>query len=440
MPTEASHIMSAPPAAQFALDDVKEAARRIDGAIVKTPTLFSNTLSKIAGANIWLKYENLQYTSAYKERGALNALLQLSAKDRARGVIAASAGNHSQGLSYHGSRLGIPVKIVMPIITPDVKVQKTRSLGGDVILQGATFDDAYAHAQELAERDGLTFVHPFDDPNVAAGQGTVALEMLEAVPELDTLVVPIGGGGLICGTAVAAKAINPDIRIIGVQSNRFPAFYNFKHAKEIQGGGATLAEGIAVKYPGKLGLWAVDTLVDDVRIVNEGMIETAIAYLIDYEKTVVEGAGAAALATLLPAQFGGKPKAEFAGRNIGVILTGGNIDMRFLANVILGNLGRIGRIARIAIRLRDEVGALEEIVRIFSANRANIIEIAHQRIFGGASAKNLATEIEYEVPDTEMGEQLVRSLLEAGYDFDRILISGQRSKAFLDKKNKRKDV
>lgn len=419
----------APPDKTIDIDDIRAAARRIEGAVIDTPMRFSPDLSHLTGANIYLKFENQQRTCAYKERGALNHLLLMDEQSRSRGVIAASAGNHSQGLSYHGSRLGVPVTIVMPEMTPAIKVQRTQNVGGDVVLHGGNYDEAYAHAVKLAEEKGLELVHPFDSPNVAAGQGTVALEMLEAVPDLDILVVPIGGGGLISGCAVAAKAINPDIRVIGVQSNLYPAFYNSKHGKQILGGGATLAEGIAVKQPGRLGLWAVENYVDDVRIVNEAIIETAISLLVDYEKTVVEGAGAAGLATVLPAQYGGKPRAEFAGKKVGVILTGGNIDPRLLANVILGNLARTGKVGRIAIRLRDEVGALEKIVKIFTAHQANILEITHQRIFGGALAKDLATEIEYEVRDAATGERLVDALLDAGYRFDRVLISGERRRA-----------
>lgn len=414
---------------RLTLADIRAAEQRIRGAVVSTPTRRSIPLSEIVGAEVYLKFENQQRTSAYKERGALNYLLQMDPEQARSGVIAASAGNHSQGLSYHGARLGVPVTIVMPTITPIVKVQKTESLGGKVVLKGRNYDEAYDHACALAVERGLTLVHPFDDARVAAGQGTVALEMLEAVPDLDTLIVPIGGGGLVSGVSVAAKAINPDIRVIGVQSNRYPAFYNHMHGKSVQGGGSTLAEGIAVKKPGALGLWAVENFVDDVRIVNEAVIETAISLLVDYEKTVVEGAGAAGLATLLPAQDSGKPRPEFAGRKIGVILTGGNIDPRFLANVILGHLARSGKIGRIAIRIHDEVGALGKIVDIFTANDANIIEISHQRIFGGASARDLATEIEYEVKDRASGEKLVDDLLAAGYRFDRVLVTGERRQA-----------
>lgn len=411
------------------IDDIRAARLRIAGAVVETTMRRSEPLSQLTGAEVYLKFENQQRTSAYKERGALNYLLQMDPAHARRGVIAASAGNHSQGLSYHGARLGVPVTIVMPIITPIVKVQKTEGLGGRVVLHGANYDEAYDHAVTLAEERGLTLVHPFDDAQVAAGQGTVALEMMDAVPDLDMVIVPIGGGGLVAGVAVAVKALRPQTQIIGVQSNRYPAFYNHKHGKDVLGGGSTLAEGIAVMRPGTLGKWAVDHFVDDVRIVNEAVIETAISLLVDLEKTVVEGAGAAGLATLLPAQDGGRPRAEFAGKKVGVILTGGNIDPRFLANVILGHLARTGKIGRIAIRIQDEVGALGQIIEIFTRSGANIIEISHQRIFGGASARDLATEIEYEVRDRAAGEGLVDELLAAGYRFDRVLVTGERRQA-----------
>lgn len=407
-------------------DDVRAAAARISGAIVRTPTLLSRTLSEITGAEIYLKFENQQFTAAYKERGALNKLLKLEESARAKGVIAASAGNHSQGLAYHCGRLGIPVTIVMPKSTPIVKVQQTRGHGANVVLEGESFDEAYARARELEAERGLTFVHPFDDVDVMAGQGTVALEMLEDAPDLDTIVVPVGGGGLISGVAVAAKDINPDIRVIGVQSNQYPAMYLLKQKEKVQGGGDTLAEGIAVKEPGKLTRAIVMEFVDEMRIVAETRIEEAISLLLDIEKTVVEGAGAVGLATLLPTKNGAFRR-EFKGRKIGVILTGGNIDQRFLANVILRNLARSGRIGRISVLLDDKVGALSNIAGIFTRNGANIIEVTHQRVFGVLSAKNIQTEIEYEIRDKEALDALLDDIAEAGYSFEVMTISGRRS-------------
>ena len=407
------------------LDDVRAAEDRIKGAVVRTPTLHSKTLSQITGANIWLKFENLQFTAAYKERGALNALLLLSEEKRKRGVIAASAGNHSQGLSYHGTRLGVPVTIVMPRTTPHVKVMQTQSVGGKVVLDGETFDEAYDHARKLEKELGLTFIHPFDDPNVAAGQGTVALEMLEDAPDLDVIVVPVGGGGLISGVTIAAKAIKPGVQVVGVQSNQYPAMYALKTGRAIDGGSHTLAEGIAVKEPGQLTRKVVMELVDEMRLVSEARVEEAISLLLDIEKTVVEGAGATGLASLLPLKNGAY-RPEFEGKNVGVILSGGNIDPRFLANVILRNLARSGRIGRISVLLDDKVGALYELAGIFTRNGANIIEVSHQRIFGVLSAKSIQTEIEYEIRDLEAVDQLFAEIDAAGYVYEVMTISGRR--------------
>jgi threonine dehydratase len=399
---------------QLTLSHVRAAHARIKDAIVKTPTLHSKTLSALTGANIYLKFENLQFTAAYKERGALNALLLLSDEARGRGVIAASAGNHAQGLSYHGTRLDVPVTIVMPVPTPTVKVMQTESVGGHVVLHGETFDDAYTYARQLEKERGLTFVHPFDDPDVAAGQGTVALEMMEEIPDLDMLVVPIGGGGLISGMGTAARGLKPDIGIIGVQAELYPSMYAKLYGKEMACEGDTLAEGIAVKVPGAFTSKVVEALVDEIVLVSESQLESAVSLLLQIEKTVVEGAGAAGLAAIMA------HKEKFAGKNIGVVLCGGNIDTRLLANVLLRDLARSGRLARLRITLQDRPGALFKVMRLFDAHNVNIIEIYHQRIFTTLPAKGLITDIECEARDAQQLQGLVDGLRGAGYIVERV--------------------
>jgi threonine dehydratase len=396
------------------LDHVRAAHARIRDSIVETPTLHSQTLSKLTGANIYLKFENLQFTAAYKERGALNAILLLSEQQRSKGVIAASAGNHAQGLSYHGTRLGIPVTIVMPVPTPTVKVMQTESVGGKVVLFGETFDDAYKHARQLEAEQGLTFVHPFDDPNVAAGQGTVALEMLESIPSLDMLVVPIGGGGLLSGMGTAARALKPDIGLIGVQAELYPSMYALLKNLQMPCEGDTLAEGIAVKIPGAFTSEVIRELVDEIVLVSEAELETAVSLLLQIEKTVVEGAGAAGLAAVMA-----NPEI-FAGKNVGIVLCGGNIDTRLLANVLLRDLARSGRLARLRLTLQDRPGALFKVMRLFNEHNINIIEIYHQRIFTTLPAKGLITDIECEARDAQQLQGLVDGLNVAGYKVERV--------------------
>ncbi|PNU04268.1 threonine ammonia-lyase [Novosphingobium guangzhouense] len=390
--------------------DVRAAAMRISGKVVRTPTLYSSTLSAITGADIWLKFENLQFTAAYKERGALNALMLLTEEQKARGVIAASAGNHAQGLSYHGTRLGVPVTIVMPKTTPTVKVMQTESVGGKVVLEGESFDEAFAHARKLEAELGLTFVHPFDDPNVAAGQGTVALEMLEDVPELDTLVLPVGGGGLSTGMGTIARDIRPDIRLVAVEAQLYPSMYNLLKGTSLPIGGDTLAEGIAVIAPGLMTSRVLRTLVDEFLLVSEPQIESALALLLQIEKTLVEGAGASGLAAVL------NNRELFAGRKIGLVLTGGNIDTRLLANVLLRDLARSGRLARLKIGLQDRAGALFKVAKIFHEHNVNIIEVFHQRIFTHLPAKGLVTEIECEARDQAQLQALIAGLRREGYE------------------------
>jgi threonine dehydratase len=383
------------------LDHIRAAHDRIRDAIVATPTLHSQTLSALTGANIYLKFENLQFTAAYKERGALNALLLLSDEARSRGVIAASAGNHAQGLSYHGTRLGVPVTIVMPVTTPTVKVMQTESVGGKVVLHGENFDEAYKFARTLEVEQGLTFVHPFDDPNVAAGQGTVALEMLEAIPSLDMLVVPIGGGGLLSGMGTAARALKPDIGLVGVQAELFPSMYALLNGMQMPCEGDTLAEGIAVQVPGAFTSEVIKGLVDEIVLVTEPQLETAVSLLLQIEKTVVEGAGAAGLAAVMA------NKERFAGKNVG-------------ANVLLRDLARSGRLARLRVTLQDRPGALFKVMRLFDEHRVNIIEIYHQRIFTTLPAKGLITDIECEARDANQLQGLVDGLKKAGYKVERV--------------------
>jgi len=395
------------------LADIRAAADRIAGAVIHTPTLMSRALSEMIGAELWLKFENLQYTAAYKERGALNKLLQLTADERRRGVVAASAGNHAQAVAYHGKRLGIPVTIVMPVSTPIMKVTQTEGHGATVVLTGERFDDAHAHAKQLEAERGLVFVHPFDDPAVIAGAATIALEMLDAVPDLDVLVIPIGGGGLISGIATAAKALRPEIEIIGVEAELYPAMKNIIDGGVRAIGGDTLAEGIAVKEPGQLTRAIIAANVDRIDLVGERDIEHAVALLVGIEKTVVEGAGAAGLATLLA------NPGRYTGRKVGTVLCGGNIDTHLLANVLVRELVRCGRIARLKIAAQDRPGALAAITAKFFECGVNIIETNHHRIFTRLPAKDTVIEVECEARDAQAIDRLVASLERAGFDVER---------------------
>ncbi|RZM11240.1 MAG: threonine ammonia-lyase [Sphingomonas sp.] len=410
----ATQINPAADALPVSIDDVRAAYARISDQIVRTPTLVSKTLSDLTGATVYLKFENLQFTAAYKERGALNTLLLLSDEARAKGVIAASAGNHAQGLAYHATRLGIPSTIVMPTNTPTVKVVQTEGHGATVVLHGDTFDAAYAHARVLEAERGLTFVHPFDDPRIIAGAGTVALEMLEDVPAIDTIVTPIGGGGLISGMATVARAADHAIEVVGVEAELFPSMYNRINGTSMPCAGDTLAEGIAVKEPGGITAQLVRALVDEILLVSERYLEEAVSLLLQIEKTVVEGAGAAGLAALLA------HPGRFAGRTVGVVLCGGNIDTRLLANVLLRDLARSGRLARLRIRLQDQPGALYNVARIFDEQRINIIEVYHQRVFTTLPAKGLITDIECEARDAKHLARLVAALREAGYETTQV--------------------
>ncbi len=408
----AAHPEEAPLAVGLA--DIEAAAEAIRGQVVATPTLESRTLGSMLGARVFLKFENLQFTAAYKERGALNRLSALSAEERARGVIAMSAGNHAQGLAYHARRLGIPATIVMPRHTPLTKVQQTESHEAHVVLFGETLEEANAHARALAERRGLVFIHPFDDPWIIAGQGTVALEMLAQAPEIDTLVIPVGGGGLISGCAVAARALRPDVEVIGVQAELYPSMRAAISGEPLRGDGETLAEGIAVKEPGELTVPIVRRLVREILLVAERDMERAVALLLEIEKTVVEGAGAAGLAAMLA-----HPR-RFRGHTVGLVLCGGNIDTRLLANVLLRDLARSGRLARLRIRLKDRPGQLYGVARVFNDQQVNILEVSHQRIFTGLPARGLITDIECETRGPEHLERLIEALRGAGYEVSRV--------------------
>jgi threonine dehydratase len=385
------------------LQDVERAAQRIAGQVVRTPCLKSQTLSSVAGCEVWLKFENLQFTASFKERGALNRLSRLTDDERARGVLAVSAGNHAQGVARHAQRLGIPATIVMPRFTPSVKVEATRAFGPRIVLEGETLEDARARGLALARDEGLVVVPPYDDPDVIAGQGTIALEMLADAPDLDALVISVGGGGLVAGIATAARALRPGIEIVGVQTERYPAMYDvFHHTVHPQGSG-TIAEGIAVGLPGEITSRIVRELCADVVLVTEADIEHAIVALLEIEKTVVEGAGAAGLAALLA------NRERFAGRRVGLVLCGGNIDMLLLAAIVRREMVRSGRLARLRIEIRDRPGALAGITAALAAQGANIEEIEHQRIFGALSAERAAVEV---VVQTR-GEAHVREVLEA---------------------------
>ncbi len=399
------------------LADIEAAAQRIEGQVVHTPMLLSETLSERTGATVYVKLENLQFTGAYKERGALNRLLLMGEEQRAKGVIAASAGNHAQALAYHAKRLGVPATIVMPAPTPSVKVSQTERHGAEIVLEGDTFDEALACALTLAEERGLTFVPPFDNEMIVAGAGTVGLEMLAEVPDLDVLVVPIGGGGLIAGIAIAAKAIRPDIEIIGVQAELFPSMYCKVNGQDLPCVGDTIAEGIAVKRPGKITGAIVDALVDEIMLVSERDLETAVALLIQLERTVAEGAGGAGLAALLA-----KPE-RFAGRKCGVVVTGGNIDTRLLATVLLRDLARQGRMTRLRIQIHDRPGAMFAVVRMFEKNRVNIIEINHQRIFTKLPAKDAFIEIECEARDVSQMDKLIADIRAEGLNVEQVEIA-----------------
>ncbi len=399
------------------LSDIQAAAKIVAGETVRTPTLESRTLSEITGADVVLKFENLQFTGSFKDRGALVKLSRLKKAEANAGVIAMSAGNHAQGVAYHAQKLGVPATIVMPRFTPFTKVRHTRGYGARVVLEGDTLEESKAKADELAAEDGLTFIHPYDDDDIIAGQGTVALEMLTDAPDLDVLIVPIGGGGLISGCAIAAKALKPDIQIIGVEAALFPSMRRALDGEAQSPGGQTIADGIAVKAVGEKTLAVTRELVDDVLSVSEVEIEEAIVLYMEVEKTVVEGAGAAPLAALLA------HPARFQGKRVGLVISGGNIDSRLLASVISRGLVRQGRIVSLRVEIQDQPGMLAEIARLVGEAGGNIIEVHHHRLFADVPVKGADLDLMIESRDPEHAQEIIATLKGAGFAVQHLSIT-----------------
>ncbi len=393
---------------------VRAAAERLRGEIVDTPCLVSRTLSSLVGCEVFLKFENHQFTASFKERGALNRMAQLQPAERAAGVLAVSAGNHAQGVAYHAQRMGIPATIVMPRFASSVKVDNTRRFGASVVLEGDTFDDARAYGLKLADERKLTVIHPYDDAEVAAGQGTIALEMLAQQPRIDTLLIAIGGGGLIAGMATAARDVDPAIEVYGVQTERFPAAWHAMHGGQFECGQATIADGIAVKSPGASTLPVILDQVKDVLLVGEDDIEQAMLMLLEIEKTVVEGAGAVGLAALL------KYRERIAGRKVGLVLCGGNIEPMLLAEIIERGMVKSGRLARLRLDVRDVPGALADMARLLGQLGANINELQHQRAFSSLSVERVQVEVVVQTRGVEHIEQILATLCERGYRAQRI--------------------
>lgn len=393
-----------------ALADIENAARALEGQIVRTPCLRSQHLSERLGCEVTLKFENFQHSSSFKDRGALVKLSRLSDEERARGVIAMSAGNHAQGVAYHATRLGVPATIVMPRQTPFVKVEKTRAFGASVVLEGDTVDDSSVFAHELAAERNLVFIHPFDDADVIAGQGTVALEMLADAPELDVLVVPIGGGGLISGMATAARAMRPGIEVIGVQAAACPSAHRRRAGLPEVPTRPTIADGIAVKSPGTLTMPIIEALVGDILLVDEPALEEAILSLLELEKTVIEGAGAAGLAAVTS-----YPE-RFARRRVGLVLCGGNIDVRVLSAVILRGLVRSKRLIRIQVGVPDAPGNLARVATLIGEAGGNIVEVEHQRAFSPLSVKASEVNFIVETRNAAHAAEVVTALRAAGFD------------------------
>jgi threonine dehydratase len=394
----------------ISIADIRSAAAAISGQVLATPTLPAPRLSAATGAEIYVKYETLQATGAFKERGALNRLLALTPEERRRGVVSLSAGNHAQAVAYHARRLGIPATIVMPSGTPMVKVENTRGYGATVVLEGDTLEDANRVVERILARDKPVLVHPFDDAAVMAGQGTIALEMLAAVPSLDTLVIPIGGGGLFAGMAVAARALNPDIRLVGVEAALYPSVLNAIRGEERAVGGATLAEGIAVKSPGKLTLPIVRDLADDIALVSEEQLETGINAFATLARALAEGAGAAGLAAVLA------DPARYAGRKVGLVLCGGNIDARLVAAIMVRALERERRIVSFRLTILDRPGMLGAIASRLGELGANILEVSHGRLFLDVPAKGVSLDVTIETRDGAHAQQVIAALAAEGWN------------------------
>jgi threonine dehydratase len=402
------------PTLSVTIADIESARRVIQGVVLRTPMLPAPKLSALTGAEVFVKYENLQVTNSFKDRGALVKLASLSQAERKRGVIAMSAGNHAQAVAYHAARLGIPATIIMPVTTPFVKVAATRAHGAEVLLHGETITEAQARCEQIQAQRGLTLVHPYDDAHIIAGQGTIALEMLEEVGDLDTLVIPIGGGGLIAGNAIAGRALNPKIEIIGAESALYPSFWNALTGGTRPIGGATLAEGIAVKNVGKLTLPVVRDLVAEIVLVDEAHVERAVNAYLTLQKTMAEGAGAAGLAAML------SKRERFRGKKVGLILCGGNIDPRILASIMVRELERDSRIVSFRLTIPDQPGVLGTIATRLGALGANILEVDHRRLFLDVPAKGAKLDVTMETRDNTHAEEILSALAAEGYQPVRI--------------------
>ena len=388
--------------------DITSAAVTIAGAVERTPMAHSRTLSEICGCTIVLKFENLQYTASFKERGALNKLARLSPAQRKAGVIACSAGNHAQGVAYHAQRLGIPAVIVMPEGTPFTKINQTRRFGAEVVVHGADLSEAQDRADALRQERSLLFVHPYDDAEIIAGQGTIALEMLDGGSELDALVVPVGGGGLISGIAVAAKALKPDIVLYGVEAALYPAMSQVLRGAEPRAGGVTIAEGIAVKRPGEITRKIVKDLVEDILLVSEDALEQAVLLMLEIEKSVTEGAGAAGLAAVIA------NRERFKGKRVGIVISGGNVDARLLSAILLRGLVRSGRLVRLRVDISDQPGLLGRVANLIGAAGGNIVEVYHQRLFHDVPLKMAELDVVIETRDARHIDEILAALRAAG--------------------------